>query len=201
MREDVAAAYSPEGRRCHSPTSAAPLLERTSPPMALSCYSGLNLFRQASEQDHTAGPELAARGERDDATKREKSRVSQEHISGPWSLNQCVLHDVARSRVEGSGPTMKMTIRMVRCCLITQPALNYADRLIRELEERGRYNDPNLMVILKDGIKKVSALDTFLCSMRLRATARKQRSPAGHEIHTLYARRTRLRAKTNLLGR
>ena len=34
-------------------------------------------------------------------------------------------------------------------------ALNYADRLIRELKERGRYNDPNLMVIVRDGMKRV----------------------------------------------
>jgi hypothetical protein len=102
VREDVAAAYTAEGRRCHSPASAARLLQP--------CYSGLNLFRLVSEQDHTARPELAARGERDDATKREKSRVSQEHISGPWSLNQCAVkaliggevHDVACSRVEGN---------------------------------------------------------------------------------------------------
>jgi hypothetical protein len=32
-------------------------------------------------------------------------------------------------------------------------ALNYADRLIRELKEGGRYNDPNLMAI-RDGMKK-----------------------------------------------
>jgi len=46
-------------------------------------------------------------------------------------------------------------------------ALNYADRLIRELKEGGRYNDPNLMVIVRDGMKKGCALDTFPCSARV----------------------------------
>jgi hypothetical protein len=82
----------------------------TLPRGLLPCYSVLNLFRLVSEQGQTAGPELVARGERDDATKREKSRVSQEHISGPWNLNHCVVkasiggevHNVACSRAEGN---------------------------------------------------------------------------------------------------
>jgi hypothetical protein len=57
-------------------------------------------------------------------------------------------------------------------------ALNYADRLIRELKERGRYNDPNLMVIVRDGMKKVVL---SLSSQRAPQGAlwRKQRCPAG----------------------
>jgi hypothetical protein len=43
-------------------------------------------------------------------------------------------------------------------------ALNYADRLIRELKERGRYNDPNLMVIVRDGMKKVVLSIPFLAA-------------------------------------
>jgi hypothetical protein len=34
-------------------------------------------------------------------------------------------------------------------------ALNYADRFIRELKEERRYNDPNLMVIVRDRMKQV----------------------------------------------
>jgi hypothetical protein len=34
-------------------------------------------------------------------------------------------------------------------------ALNYADRLIRQLKDAGGYSDPNLMMIVRDGMKKV----------------------------------------------
>ena len=43
-------------------------------------------------------------------------------------------------------------------------ALNYADRLIRELKEGGRYNDPNLMVIVSDGMKKIVLSIPFLAA-------------------------------------
>jgi hypothetical protein len=43
-------------------------------------------------------------------------------------------------------------------------ALNYADRLIRELKEGGRYNDPNLMVVVRDGMKKVVLSIPFLAA-------------------------------------
>jgi hypothetical protein len=43
-------------------------------------------------------------------------------------------------------------------------ALNYADRLIRELKGGGRYNDPNLMVIVKDEMKKVVLSIPFLAA-------------------------------------
>jgi Domain of unknown function (DUF6894) len=43
-------------------------------------------------------------------------------------------------------------------------ALNYADRLIRELKEGGRYNDPNLMVIVRDGMKKFVLSIPFLAA-------------------------------------
>jgi len=43
-------------------------------------------------------------------------------------------------------------------------ALNYADRLIRELKEGGRYNDPDLMVIVRDGMKKVVLWIPFLAA-------------------------------------
>jgi hypothetical protein len=43
-------------------------------------------------------------------------------------------------------------------------ALNYADRLIRELKEGRGYNDPNLMVIVRDGTKKVVLSIPFLAA-------------------------------------
>ena len=43
-------------------------------------------------------------------------------------------------------------------------ALTYADRLIRELKEGDRYNDPNLMVIVRDGMKKVVLSIPFLAA-------------------------------------
>ena len=43
-------------------------------------------------------------------------------------------------------------------------ALSYADRLIRELKEGGRYDDPNLMVIVRDGMKKVVRAIPFLAA-------------------------------------
>jgi hypothetical protein len=43
-------------------------------------------------------------------------------------------------------------------------ALNYADCLIRELKEGGRYNDPNLMVIVRDEMKKVVLSIPFLAA-------------------------------------
>lgn len=43
-------------------------------------------------------------------------------------------------------------------------ALNYADRLIGELKEGGRYNDPNLMVIVSDGMKKIVLSIPFLAA-------------------------------------
>jgi hypothetical protein len=43
-------------------------------------------------------------------------------------------------------------------------ALNYADRLSRELKEGGRYDDPNLMVIVRDGMKKVVLSIPFLAA-------------------------------------
>jgi hypothetical protein len=43
-------------------------------------------------------------------------------------------------------------------------ALNYADRLIRELKEGGRYNDPNLMVIVRDEMKQVVLSIPFLAA-------------------------------------
>jgi hypothetical protein len=46
-------------------------------------------------------------------------------------------------------------------------ALNYADRLVLELKEGNIYNDPNLMVIVRDGMKRGRAFDTFPCSVRL----------------------------------
>ena len=73
-------------------------------------------------------------------------------------------------------------------------ALNYADRLIRELKERGRYNDPNLMVIVRDGMK--GSCSRYLSLQRAPEGARRNT-----KLSTLYARRTRLRAKRNLLGR
>ena len=43
-------------------------------------------------------------------------------------------------------------------------ALNYADRLIRQLKDAGDYNDPNLMVIVRDGVKKVVLSIPFLAA-------------------------------------
>jgi hypothetical protein len=43
-------------------------------------------------------------------------------------------------------------------------ALNYADRFIRELKDGGKYNDPNLMVIVRDGMKKVVLSIPFLAA-------------------------------------
>jgi hypothetical protein len=43
-------------------------------------------------------------------------------------------------------------------------ALNYADRLIRELKEGGRYDDPNLMVIVGDEMKTVVLSIPFLAA-------------------------------------
>ena len=43
-------------------------------------------------------------------------------------------------------------------------ALNYADRLIRELKEEGGYNDPNPMVIVRDETKKVVLSLPFLAA-------------------------------------
>jgi hypothetical protein len=43
-------------------------------------------------------------------------------------------------------------------------ALNYADRLIRQLKDAGGYSDPNLMVIVRDGMKKVVLSVPFLAA-------------------------------------
>ena len=43
-------------------------------------------------------------------------------------------------------------------------ALNYADRLIRELKKGSRYNDPNLMVIVRNGTKRVVLSIPFLAA-------------------------------------
>ena len=43
-------------------------------------------------------------------------------------------------------------------------ALNHAERLIRELKENGDYNDPNLMVIVRDGMKQVVLSIPFLAA-------------------------------------
>jgi hypothetical protein len=43
-------------------------------------------------------------------------------------------------------------------------ALNYADRLIRELKDERAYSDPNLMVIVRDGMKKVVLSIPFLAA-------------------------------------
>jgi hypothetical protein len=43
-------------------------------------------------------------------------------------------------------------------------ALNYATRLIRKLREDGRYNDPNLMVIVRDGMNRVVLSMPFLAA-------------------------------------
>ena len=43
-------------------------------------------------------------------------------------------------------------------------ALNYADRLIRQLKDAGGYSDPNLMVIVRDGMKKVVLWIPFLAA-------------------------------------
>jgi hypothetical protein len=43
-------------------------------------------------------------------------------------------------------------------------ALNYADRYIRELKEERGYNDPNLMVIVRDAMKKVVLSVPFLAA-------------------------------------
>jgi hypothetical protein len=43
-------------------------------------------------------------------------------------------------------------------------ALNYADRLIRELKKGSRYNDPNLMVIVRNGMKSVVLSIPFLAA-------------------------------------
>jgi hypothetical protein len=43
-------------------------------------------------------------------------------------------------------------------------ALNYADRLIRQLKDAGGYSDPNLMVIVRDGMKRVVLSIPFLAA-------------------------------------
>ena len=43
-------------------------------------------------------------------------------------------------------------------------ALNYADRLIRELKDGRAYSDPNLMVIVRDGMNKVVLSIPFLAA-------------------------------------
>ena len=43
-------------------------------------------------------------------------------------------------------------------------ALNYADRLVQELKESNIYNDPNLMVIVRDGMKRVVLSIPFLAA-------------------------------------
>jgi hypothetical protein len=43
-------------------------------------------------------------------------------------------------------------------------ALNYADRLIRQLKDAGDYSDPNLMVIVKDGMKQMVLSIPFLAA-------------------------------------
>jgi hypothetical protein len=43
-------------------------------------------------------------------------------------------------------------------------ALNYADHLIQELKESNIYNDPNLMVIVRDGMKRVVLSIPFLAA-------------------------------------
>ena len=43
-------------------------------------------------------------------------------------------------------------------------ALNHADRLVRELKEGGSCNDPNLMVIVRDEMKKVVLSIPFLAA-------------------------------------
>jgi hypothetical protein len=43
-------------------------------------------------------------------------------------------------------------------------ALNYADRLIRQLKDAGGYSDPNLMVIVRDQMKRVVLSIPFLAA-------------------------------------
>ena len=43
-------------------------------------------------------------------------------------------------------------------------ALNHADRLIRQLKDAGGYGDPSLMVIVRDGMKKVVLSIPFLAA-------------------------------------
>ena len=43
-------------------------------------------------------------------------------------------------------------------------ALGYADRLVRELKEGGGYNDPGLMVIVRDGTQRVVLSIPFLAA-------------------------------------
>ena len=43
-------------------------------------------------------------------------------------------------------------------------ALDYADRLIRQLKDAGGYSDPNLMVIVRDGMKKMVLSIPFLAA-------------------------------------
>ena len=43
-------------------------------------------------------------------------------------------------------------------------ALNYADRLIRQLKDAGGYSDPNLIVIVRDGMKRVVLSIPFLAA-------------------------------------
>ena len=43
-------------------------------------------------------------------------------------------------------------------------ALNYADRLIRQLKDAGGYSDPNLTVIVRDGMKRVVLSIPFLAA-------------------------------------
>ena len=43
-------------------------------------------------------------------------------------------------------------------------ALGYADRLVRELKEGGGYNDPELMVIVRDGTQRVVLSIPFLAA-------------------------------------
>jgi hypothetical protein len=43
-------------------------------------------------------------------------------------------------------------------------ALNYADRLIRQLKDAGGYSDPILKVIVRDGMKRVVLSIPFLAA-------------------------------------
>ena len=43
-------------------------------------------------------------------------------------------------------------------------ALNYADRLIRQLKDAGGYSDPNLTVIVRDGLNRVVLSIPFLAA-------------------------------------
>ena len=59
-------------------------------------------------------------------------------------------------------------------------ALGYADRVVRELKEGGGYNDPGLMVIVRDGTQRVRALNTLPCGLRLRLFVRISTDLSGH---------------------